>query len=192
MANLHSLSSGARQARELASSSRVKRIRLTLWFAVTGALSFWLPDVAVHIGAGPHFDSRHVRVITILTPAIFLFAYVIARRVAANLDFKWVGPAMLLGVWLTGGLFMALAAMASGGELAGAHGVGRLVVGVLSVIPIVTCIVAAYDGSLFALLAVTLGSVLVCCGRASWMLLTSDTSSSNTTHENTAEHSKVE
>ena len=52
-------------------------------------------------------------------------------------------------------------------------GVGRLVVIVLSVIPLITCIVAAYQGGRFALLAVTLGSVLACCGRAGCMLLTS-------------------
>jgi hypothetical protein len=86
-------------------------------------------------------------------------------------DFKWVGPAMLLGVWLTGGLFMTLAT-ASGSGFVGVDGVGRLLIIVSSLIPVVTFILAAYDGSLFALLAVTLGALLLLGVRASWILLT--------------------
>jgi hypothetical protein len=104
-------------------------------------------------------------------PATFLLAYVVARRFGMKRDFKWVGPAMLLGVWLTGGLFMTLAT-ASGSGFVGVDGVGRLLIIVSSVIPVVTFILAAYDGSLFALLAVTLGALLLLGVRASWILLT--------------------
>ena len=114
MAQVRGLSRGITQVGSLPSPSGTKRRRLALSFAVAGALSFWLPDVVVHIVAGPNFDSRHVWVCTILMPATFLLAYVVARRFGMKRDFKWVGPAMLLGVWLTGGLFMTIAAMASG------------------------------------------------------------------------------
>jgi Cu/Ag efflux pump CusA len=80
---------------------------------------------------------------------------------------------MLVGVWLTGGLFTTLAATASGGGFVGTGILGSLLIVMLSVIPIVTYILAAYDGSLFALLAVTLGALLFCGVRASWKLLTS-------------------
>ncbi|HET9405638.1 MAG TPA: hypothetical protein VFO39_00210 [Candidatus Sulfotelmatobacter sp.] len=112
-------------------------------------------------------------------PATFLIAYAISRIVAARWKFKCVGPAMLLGVWLTGGLFMTLAAMASGSGLAG-NGVWQLVVIALSVIPVVTFVLAASDGSLFALVAVTLGAALLCGVRASWMLLLSTPSRNGT------------
>src|SRR6266496_2926196 len=138
-----------------------------------GALSFWLPDVAVHISAGPNFDSRHVWVITILSPAAFLLTYVVARKFSLKRDFRWAGAAMLLGVWITGGLFMTIAAMASGSEFVGVNGVWRLVIIVLSVIPIVTYILATFDGSVFALLVVTLGALLLWGFRASLILLTS-------------------
>ena len=107
-------------------------------------------------------------------------------------DFKWVGPAMLLGVWLTGGLFMTLAT-ASGSGFVGVDGAGRLLIIVLSVIPIVTFILAAYDGSLFALLAVTLGALVFCGVRASWILLTSVPSSARISSEESAsqQRSKV-
>jgi ABC-type uncharacterized transport system permease subunit len=90
---------------------------LALSFAVAGALSFWLPDVAIHIAARRIFDSPQVWAITFLLPVTFLSAYVAARRFAVRRDFKWAGVAMLLGVWLTGGLFMMLAATASGGRI---------------------------------------------------------------------------
>jgi Cu/Ag efflux pump CusA len=63
--------------------------------------------------------------------------------------------------------------MASGSEFVGVSGVWRLVIIVLSVIPIVTYILATYDGSLFALLVLTLGTLLLSGFRASLVLLTS-------------------
>ena len=184
MAQLRGLSRGTTQVGSLPLPSGTKR-RLAFSFAVAGALSFWLPDVAVHIYTGPNFDSRHVWVCTILMPATFLFAYVIARRLGMKQDFRWVGPAMLLGVWLTGGLFMTLAT-ASGSGFVGVDGVGRLLIIVSSVIPVVTFLLAAYDGSLFALLAVTLGALLLCGVRASWILLTYVPSRPGTTSDEPA------
>ena len=154
-------------------NSRTKQLRLALAFALAGALSFWLPDLAIHVNAARNFGSPQVRLITILQPTMFLLAYVVARRFGTKRNFKWVGAAMLLGVWLTGGLFTTLAATASGGGFVGAGVLASLLIVMISVIPIVTYILAAYDGSLFALLAVTLGALLFCGVRASWTLLTS-------------------
>jgi len=165
---------------------------LALSFAIAGALSFWLPDVAVHIGAGANFDSRHVLVITILMPATFLLAYVVARTFAIKRDFRWAGAAMLLGVWVTGGLFMTIAAMASGSAFVGASGMWRLVVIVLSVIPIVTFILARFDGSLFALLVVTLSALLLLNFRASRMLSTSGPSSAGMSSRESASQQRSE
>ena len=172
MAQVRGLSRGTTQVGSLPLPSATKRRRLALSFAVAGALSFWLPDVVVHIEVGPNFDSRHVWLCTILMPATFLLAYVVARSLGMKRDFKWVGPAMLLGVWITGGLFMTLAT-APGSGFVGVDGVGRLLIIVLSVIPVVTILLAANEGSLLALLAVTLGALILCGVRASWILLTS-------------------
>jgi hypothetical protein len=150
----------------------VQQPRLALTLAVLGALSFWLPDVAIHVFAGPKFDSPHVRLITVLLPATFLIAYVIARRFAVQRHFKWSGAAMLLGVWLTGGIFMMISATAGGGGFVGPNGVaGTLLVLLLLLFPIYTCIMATYDGSLFALLAATLGPFLIWCVHSSGILL---------------------
>jgi hypothetical protein len=130
----------------------IRQPRLALTIAVTGALSFWLPDVAIHRVAGPNFNSLHVWVITLVSPTTFLIAYVLARRFVAKLGYDRTGVAMLLGVWFLGGLFMVLS-----GTIAG-NVVGMVV---LSFIPIVTYVLATYDGSLFALLAVTTGALLI-------------------------------
>jgi len=154
--------------RVLALFPRIQQPRFALTLAVIGALSFWLPDLAVHAAAGCKFDSPHARIITFLMPAAFLFAYVLARRFAAKREFKWVVAAMLLGVWLTGGLFMTLAATECGGGFAGPDGIrGGLLMIVLSLIPLVTCMQAVYDGSGLALLAVTIGPFLIWCVLAS-------------------------
>ncbi len=93
---------------------------------------------------------------------------------------------MLLGGWITGGLFMTIAAMASGSDFVGGSGVWQLVIIVLSVIPIVTFILATFDGSLFALLMVTLGALLLSGFRASRILLTSGPSSARISSEESA------
>jgi len=107
----------------LALFPRIQKPRLAFIFALTGALSFWLPDVALHIWARQNFNSLHVRIITFVMPATFLIAYVSARRFAVKRDFKWLSAAMLFGVWLTGGLFMALSATVSGGGFAVFQGI---------------------------------------------------------------------
>ena len=150
---------------------RIRNPRLAFIFALAGALSFWLPDVVLHIWARQNFSSLHVRIITFVMPATFLIAYVIARRFAVKQDFKWLTAAMLLGVWITGGLFMALSATVSGGGFAGPDGVrGGLLMALLGALPPITLMEATYDGGGLALLAATLGPLLIYGVRASGIL----------------------
>jgi hypothetical protein len=189
MAQAGGLHSGTKQIRQLAFLSRIRQPRLALSFAVAGALSFWLPDVVIHIYAGARFDSQHVRVLTMLASATFLLAYLAARGFAAKSDFKWPGTAMFLGVWLTGGLFVTLSATASGSGFAGPQRVlGSLLMIVSSLVPGVVYILAAYDGSFPALLAVTVGALLLWGVRASWVLLASGSSSAPKAGDNSRQH----
>lgn len=144
-----------------------RRRGLVLAFAAAGAISFWLPDVAIHAEAGPNLDARHAWAITALAPLIFLIAYFVARRLALKRHFKMAGPTMLLGVWVSGGLFMTVAAILSRSEFIGGTGIWRLVMIFMAVIPIVTLFLAAYDGSLLALLAITVGGLLILGFRSS-------------------------
>jgi hypothetical protein len=86
-------------------------------------------------------------------------------------DFKWVSAAMLLGVWLTGGLFMALSATVSGGGFAGPDGLrGGLLMALLGALPPITLMEATYDGGGLALLAATCGPLLIYGARTSGIL----------------------
>lgn len=104
-------------------------------------------------------------------PAAFLIGYLMARRFAAKQDFKWVLVPMLLGVWLTGGVFMALSATVSGGGFVGPDGVrGGVLMAVLGALPPVTLMEATYDGGGLALLAVTFGALVIHVVRTSRLL----------------------
>ena len=139
--------------------------------AIIGALGFWLPDVALHIWARQNFNSLHVRIITFVMPGTFLIAYLIARRIVVKQDFKWAFAEMLLGVWLTGSLFMALSATVSGGGFTGPDGVrGGLVIVLLGTLPPITFMEATYDGGGLALLAVTFVPLLIYGVRQSGIL----------------------
>jgi hypothetical protein len=161
---------------------------MALLFAVLGALSFWLPDVVLHLHAGPNLDGWHAWAITLSAPAMFLLAFVFARRLAMKQRFTKVGPTMLVGVWVSGGLFMTLGSMLSGSEFIGGTGLWRLSIIPISVIPIVTYVLSAYDGSLFALLGITVGGLLICCISASWTLWTSSATPTRIAVEGTPSH----
>jgi hypothetical protein len=175
-------------------NQRPKRHSFALGCAAAGAISFWMPDVILHADAGPNLDAKHAWAIAVLAPAMFLLTYLVARRFALKHQFNRVGPAMLLGVWLSGGLFMTLAAILSGSEFLGGTGPWRMVVIVISVIPVITFILAAYDGSLVALLVVTIGGLVVCGARSALLLWASNSAEAADTavHRPTARsHSKA-
>ena len=114
-----------------------RRSAMALSFAAVGALSFWLPDIAIQAHAGPNLDSRHAWAITLFAPAVFLLAYVVARNFALKTKFNRLGPTMLLGVWVSGGLFMTISALVSGNDFIGGTGLWRLAIIPMSIVPIV-------------------------------------------------------
>jgi hypothetical protein len=168
MAQAQVVDRDSKEVGTLCSQSREGRRRgLAFVFAAAGAISFWLPDVAVHAEGGPNLDASHAEAITAIAPLTFLFAYLVARRFASNHHFGMVGPTMLLGVWLSGGLFMTIGAILSRSEFIGGTGIWRLVMICMSVIPVVTWLLAASDGSQFALLIITVGGLVILGFRSS-------------------------
>jgi len=135
---------------------RVKKLMLL------GAVGFWLPDTVWHATRATKFDRWDVRGITLLMPLTLLGTYLLARRKHRIEAKKWSGWPLMAGVWLLGGLFMLVGASFSGGGFVGPDGVlGSAAVLLLSFLPPYVFIMATYDGSLGALLGVSVAAVLI-------------------------------
>jgi hypothetical protein len=130
-----------------------------LKFMGMGAIGFWAPDIAWHAIRGSQFDGRDVIGITVLLPLSFLGTYILIRRSHGRQYKKppilrW----MLLGLWLLGGFLLMVAASFSGAGFALGD---RLQALAISLIPGIAYILAAYDGSLGALLIVTVVPLII-------------------------------
>lgn len=140
---------------------RIEHPRLAFTVGVAGALSFWLPDVVIHLVARGNFDSAHVWAITLLSPITFLVAYLSLRRIAAQRNYGRLGVAMMLGVWFLGGPFVIIVIAAATGGFAGPNRVDQVIRFLLfSWLPPFTWVMATYDGSLGALMIVTFSALL--------------------------------
>jgi hypothetical protein len=129
---------------------------------VLGAVGFWLPDVLLHAWRRNNFNARDIGIVTTVAPLMLLIIFLLVKHNDKVIPQKQVAPSLLAGVWMFGGLFMLLAASFSSGgftSLSASESVTRVL---LSVIPIYTFMMATYDGTLGALLLVTVVILLVC------------------------------
>jgi hypothetical protein len=90
-------------------------------------------------------------VVTILMPLCLCAGWVAVSKILRK-SLVSVAPQFLLGIWVTGGLLMSLGWMLS--TPSPLHSLA--VSSVLGIIPIYTFMAAAYDGSLAALLLVSI------------------------------------
>jgi|ERR1700730_497261 hypothetical protein len=135
-----------------------------LKFMALGAVSFWLPDTLWHAFRGFKFDAGDTIGISVLMPLSLLGTYfaVVKKMIPGASPRRHVVWPMLLGVWLFGGFFMVMGASFSGGGFAGANGPrGAAKIILASLVPIVTFMMSTYDGSLLALLIVSLAALIV-------------------------------
>lgn len=127
-----------------------------------GAAAFWIPDVLLQAIHAHRFDWLDVRIVTAVMPLTLLLTFLTVKRVGKCDPPKGVGAPMLAGVWFFGGFFMAVGASFSGAGFASPGGARAvLFVLLLSLFPMYTFIMATYDGSLFALLLVTIAAFLI-------------------------------
>lgn len=128
----------------------------TLRLGCIGALAFWGPDTVIHGIRRYSFDSRDVWTVTAVMPLTLLLSLLVCSKLS-HLRAGTIAIRMLAGIWLLGGVFMMVSATFGGGGFAGSDGMlrGLMVIGI-SLLPIFTCVCAAYDGSLGALLIVSL------------------------------------
>jgi hypothetical protein len=145
-----------------------RKIWSVLKIALVGALSFWTPDTLAHAIRKYSFSSLEVHVITIAMP-VTLFAALFACAKLYQLRTGTVAICMLPGIWVLGGVFMSVGASFSGGGFLGPNGFrGGVEMILMSLFPLLTFIMATYDGSLGALLLVSLILIFVwIVGRAS-------------------------
>ena len=122
------------------------------WFLLPllGGLAFWLPDTLTHLIRNVQFDKRDVIVVTALMPLCLFAAWVTACKILKK-SLVSVAPQFLLGIWVTGGLLMSLGWMLS----TSSPFYSLAVSSVLGIIPIYTFMAATYDGSLGALVLVS-------------------------------------
>jgi hypothetical protein len=119
---------------------------------VLGGLAFWLPDIALHALRGENFTSVDVVVLTGLLPIMAVVAAVVARRLQGSARAAVYAPLVVaLGVWVLGPLAMLISWAPGGGGFA--HQDAWLALLVLTAMfPMMTFMMATYDGSLGGLL----------------------------------------
>ena len=127
-----------------------------------GACSFWLPDVLWHGLRQSSSNTHDAITLTVLMSLPFVIAYVLFRihpLKGARSSTQWP---LLAGVWLLAGPFMAIGASLAGAGFVGPDGLstGTHIV-LASLVPIASIPLAAYDGSLGALLTVSLVVLLI-------------------------------
>lgn len=113
-----------------------------------GGLCFWGPELLIY---GWTRHETNAKVITFLLPGTLLAAYFLVLFLrGARPENPSAAIYMFVGVWLLGSTAMLLGFTLRGAGLYG--GVEGLLMVPMALFPPLTCIMATYDGSLFALL----------------------------------------
>ena len=123
-----------------------------------GAGWFWIPDIVVHALARGSFSGKHVLLISILLPILCIAWLFYSRRKESAATPIRLALAAVLGIWLLGPLAITASVALSGdfhqqsvGETLRFIGMGTIL------FPMYTFLMSAYDGTLGALLVVTVG-----------------------------------
>jgi hypothetical protein len=119
-----------------------------------GALAFWLPEITLYAW---YRQGLNAKLVTFLLPSIFVLVYLL---VSISRPKRIVKPSAAIFMGL-GVVFLGTLAMAIGATIRGAgfwEHPGSTLLSVLlgTVIPIYAFIAATYDGSLYALIFVSI------------------------------------
>jgi hypothetical protein len=125
-----------------------------------GGIGFWLPDAILHALRASGFNRRDVGIITIVSPLMLLVTFFLVNRTQKTVPREQIALGLITGVWMFGGLFMAIGATFSGAGFKTAPG-GAMIAILLSLLPMYTYIMATYDGTLAALLLATVVAFLL-------------------------------
>ncbi|MBD0373396.1 MAG: hypothetical protein ICV60_21350 [Pyrinomonadaceae bacterium] len=141
-------------------------------YMLAGAVAFWTPDILLHVRRGYEFASRDMLLLTVLLPWVLFSIYRVLLSLRGK-EFKSPSIAfyMLLGVWMLGSSAMTLGAAFTGGGLP--HPGEAVNVELLTgLLPSSTFTLAAFDGSLTALLVSTILMIFLHLKyeRGSWII----------------------
>lgn len=128
------------------------KIKTFFRFALYGAGLFWLPDTLMH-AFFKDFDLLQMVITTtlmLLSVTVGLLWFENNRREDRHL----LQPAMLVGIWLTAGIAMGVNGLFTGAGFAVPYG---WTIAFTGMVPPIAFLMSSYDGSLFALSAVTIG-----------------------------------
>ncbi len=125
-----------------------------------GGLSFWLPDVLIHLVRGDTFGRWEVLLESVVLPLTFLAAYLWTAKRFKDEPRRSVAGLLILGVWLFGGFCMMVDASFAGGGFARPAGSQGAVMLTLAG-PFSTYMMSAYDDSLLALLIVSVAALTI-------------------------------
>jgi hypothetical protein len=128
----------------------VEQVKRPCVYALIGAVSFWSPDILIKAIAGKRFSGTHVQILTFVMPASTIMSLMLLNRISCLRHQASIGPSILAGIWLLGGLAMTASWSFSGGGFARAEGLG-LVTALLGALPPYTFIMSPYDGSFWVL-----------------------------------------
>lgn len=131
-------------------------VSLVILDTLSAGLLFWIPSVLYHWVRGNKFGGIDVAFLTLLLPILSCWCLLAIwkhwRKPANRISRCLLG---IVGIWLLGPLMMAISASFSGGGFARSGGRQFVAMGT-ALFPIFTYMMSAYDGTLAAILLVTL------------------------------------
>jgi hypothetical protein len=126
--------------------------------ALLGAVAFWFPDILVH-ALSPNFGTLNEPLWMAVFLPVFTLGALRALQILNKDSGRALPVAMIVGVWALGPLAMMANASPSAGGFPKA-GLWDLLLPVLA-FPLFTPLMASRDGTLVALVAVTVALVFV-------------------------------
>ena len=147
---------------------RISITKRSLSIAVLGAFAFWTPSVFLHAVRQYSFSSQDGRLLTILIPLVNFTVFVVIWRFIYRSERRlFIALPMLVGIWVSGPLFIMISASFAGGGFAKSGAWLYVIISTL-LFPMMTFYFSLFDGTLGALLIVTLGLALF---SLDWLLL---------------------
>lgn len=136
--------------------SALARTSNALLHMILGGIVFWTPNIAVHWMRGYLFSYSDAIGITFLLPALaYLFFHGVWWPWRKPDDRFSLALFAVLGIWITGPAMLTFSASFCGGGLSQPGAWHFFVIGTL-LFPLFSFVMSTYDGTLFALLIVTL------------------------------------